>query len=191
MPIGRRGNPGEAEHGLVPSNDIAALGLLLANGSAASSLIVGRPQPPQPTVQPPVTPKETGKDLRKLPPSEPPKPGEPVREVPDLKRTEIPSKRGPAVPEVLAGDLRRLPALEPWPPGKSVRIVRPQGSAAARYEIHLAEGAFAVREGAGALHGRPIRLRVPLARYPRFGSCRAGSDQPLTARYDPRPADGC
>ncbi len=163
----------------------AALGLLLATNSAASPLLARERQSPQPTVQPPVTPKETGKDLRKLPPSEPPKPGEPVREVPDLKRTEIPSKRGPAVPEVLAGDLRRLPALEPWPPGKSVRIVRPQGSAAARYAIHVTEGAFAVREGADDRQAGPFAFESLWRDTRGSGSCRAGSDQPLAVRYDP------
>jgi hypothetical protein len=164
----------------------AALALLLAAGALASPLRAGEQQPPQPTVQPPVPPKETGKDLRKLPPSETPKPGEPVREVPDLKRTEMPSKRGPTVPEVLTSDLRRLPSLTPWPPGSSVRIVKPESQDTSRYALHFTDGAFAVYEVSGALAAGPFAFESLWrdARDP--GACKAASDQPLAIRYDPR-----
>ncbi len=169
----------------VPTARIA-LALLLATGAMASPLLAGKQQPPQPTVQPPVPPKEIGKDLRKLPPSETPKPGETVREVPDLKRTEMPSKRGPAIPEVLAGDLRRLPALAPWPPGRSVQVVRPEGPGAQRYALHGADGAFAVHETSGALAAGPFTFESIWREAHDAGACQAGSDQPLTVRYDQR-----
>jgi hypothetical protein len=164
----------------------AALALLLATGAMASPLPAREQQPPPPTVQPPVPPKETDQDLRKLPPSEPPKPGEPVREVPDLKRTEMPSKRGPAIPEVLAGDLRRLPTLAPWPPSSSARIVQPKGAAAGRYALHFTDGSFAVHEVSGALAAGPFAFESLWrdARDPE--ACKAASDQSLAIRYDQR-----
>ena len=56
-----------------------ALAVLLAAGAVAAQ---------QPIVTPPVTPSETDQDLRKLPRSQPWKPGDPVREVPDLRQSE-------------------------------------------------------------------------------------------------------
>lgn len=157
------------------------LALLLAAGALAAPRIALAQQPSQPTVQPPVPPQETGKDLRKLPPSQPPKPGEPVREVPDLKRTESFSAQGPIKPEVLAGDLRRLPALAPWPQGASVRIVRPEGSAAGSRALHVTDGVFAVHEAAGALLAGPFAFE---SLWRDSGACREGSGQPLAVRYD-------
>jgi hypothetical protein len=106
-----------------------------------------------------------------------------VREVPDLKRTEMLSKRGPAIPEVLAGDLRRLPALAPWPPGKSVQIVR---SATGRHALQFMDGAFAVHEVSGALAAGPFAFESLWRDARDSGACKAGSDQPLTVRYDQR-----
>lgn|GEM_PF-6052317 len=158
-----------------------ALVLLLAAGALATPRITLAQQSPPPSVQPPVPPQETGQDLRKLPPSEPPKPGAPVREVPDLKRTESFSAQGPVKPEVLAGDLRRLPALGPWPLGAPVRIVRPEGSAAGSRALHVADGAFAVHEAVGALLAGPFTFE---SLWRGSAACREGSDQPLAVRYD-------
>jgi hypothetical protein len=81
----------------------AALVLLLA------ILVAGcaEQQPPQPvvtpTVTPLVTPSETDQDLRELPPSPQWKPGDPVREMGDLRQSLV-------TPAVFEGDLRTL-----WP----------------------------------------------------------------------------
>ena len=60
-----------------------ALALLFATRLAAQETTTQ-----QPVVTPPVTPSETDLDLRKLPRSGPWKPGDPVREVPDLLQSE-------------------------------------------------------------------------------------------------------
>ena len=159
----------------------SALVLLLAAGVLATPRITLAQQPSPPSVQPPVPPRETGQDLRRLPPSEPPKPGEPVREVPDLKRTESVSAHGPVKPEALAGDLRRLPALAPWPRDASVRIVRPEGSATGGRALHVMDGAFAVHEAAGARLAGPFAFE---SLWRESAACREGSDQLLTVRYE-------
>lgn len=160
----------------------ASLGLLLAACSMAP-LAAHEQQTSRPTVQPPVLPQKTEEDLRKLPPSESWKPGDPVREVPDLKRseTETSSSLGPVTPQVLDAGLHRLPSLEPWAQGRPARIVLPEGSSAGRFAIHEADGAFAVHEISGALRAGPFAFES-LWRDP--GACRAGSDQPLSVRYD-------
>src|SRR5262245_3262840 len=94
-------------------------------------------QPPsQPIVQPPVAPKVSGRDTRELPRTKPWKPGDPVGEVPDLKRSDA---GGPAAPQVLAVDLRAVPATASWPSAKSAR------AAAGSYVIDVSRGVVLLR----------------------------------------------
>src|SRR4051812_48277269 len=84
-----------------------ALALLLL----ASTLLSQEQKPSKPNVTPPVTPKGTDQDLRDLPHSQPWKPGDPVREVPDLKQSDpagaVVSEA--VIPRFFNGRLDRLP----------------------------------------------------------------------------------
>ncbi len=150
---------------------------------ATAGLVGEEQKPPQPTVQPPVPAGQSGQDLRELPAAEPWQPGDPVREVPDLRRSGGLAARGPVRPQVLADDLRRLPALASWPPGQAVRIVRPEGAAAGPFAFQAAGGAFAVTGAAGALRAGPIAFE---SLWRDSAACRAASGQPLTVSYDRR-----
>ena len=95
--------------------------LLLMIGTTA--LLAQEPRPDQPTVTPPVPPKETNQDLRELPRTPPWKPGEPVREVPDLKQSppEAAMTSRPAAPLIFDADLKTLPAAPRHPFASATR----------------------------------------------------------------------
>ncbi|HEV7240122.1 MAG TPA: hypothetical protein VGQ36_12860 [Thermoanaerobaculia bacterium] len=68
---------------------------------ATNLLIAQERKPAQPNVTPPITPKESDQDLRKLPLSKPWKPGDPVREMPDLRQSGSEPRRVTGGPHTL------------------------------------------------------------------------------------------
>ncbi len=128
-------------------------------------------KPPEPSVNRPVTPKATDRDLRTLPPSATWKPGDPVREVPDLRRSEPveASRPGePRSPQIFTTDLRRLAPVESRRRTKTARKGR---TVDRRYAIRPANGGFVVSDDRGLVVGP-----VPFAAFWGSGPCRVRSD---------------
>ena len=136
---------------------------------------------PEPTVRAPVTPGTTNQDLRRLPRSPTWKPGDPVREVPDLRRSETGQETGieePVAPRVVTS-LQRLGPVASREPGAPPRTFRN------RYAVQGAKkGGFAVSDARGVLIG-PLGFA---SLWQGAGPCSASSDVTPAIHYD-READ--
>ena len=147
------------------------LKLALAIVIGTTALLAQEKKPDQPTVTPPVTPSETNQDLRKLPPAQPWKPGEPVREVPDLKQSppETAATSQAVAPLIFNADLHTLPVAPQRPFAKKTR--------AGSLTVSTDEGTFDIAEGSKSIG----RFRFQ-ALWPQ-GPC-SSDGSPLTARHD-------